>query len=104
MLYGWHCSGCEKDAEHFEHHPDDKGAESYVCACGHSMAPAVSLGTSLVWFEEGRERIIPNLNYLDEQGNEHSQPIRSWKDYQRAKKRAGVTEAGNRMGEKGVWI
>ena len=98
MIYEWRCSGCGLEAEHFEHHPDDKGAESYVCACGYSMAPLIGLlGRGLLYFEEGRERTIWNLGH---------EPVRlsSAKAHKEAMKRAGVGEAGNRMGEKGVWI
>lgn len=84
---------------------DDKGCETIICECGHSMAPIVSASAGLSYFRENHGRVIPNLNTLDEHGNEvPCPPLTSHKDYERQKKKAGVTEAGNRMGEKGVWI
>ena len=54
-------------------------------------------GRGLLWFEEGRERVIENLG---------AEPvrIRSARDHKRAMKAAGVVEAGNRQGDKGCWV
>ena len=83
----------------------DKYCQTVLCECGHSMAPLISSFRVNVYFEESRPRRIQNLNTLDEKGNEVPCPeLKSWKDYERQKKKAGVIEAGNRMGEKGVWF
>ena len=49
-------------AEQYVHAPDDRGAETRLCACGETLAPVLSVGTGLTWFEEGRGRWIHNLD------------------------------------------
>ena len=69
------------------------------------MAPVISAFVGLSYFRENNGRVIGNLNTLDEHGNEvPCPPLRSHKDYEKQKKKAGVIEAGNRQGEKGCWI
>jgi len=98
MIYEWQCSGCGRTEDRFEHHPDDKGAETYICGCGYSMAPVVSLGgTPLLWAEEGRPRVIENLGH-------EPVTVRSAAEHRAAMKKAGVVNAGSRRGEKGVWV
>lgn len=91
MLYEFQCiNGHKRDV--FEHHPDDKGCETIFCKeCGHSMAPVPTYGRGLLYFEEGKERVIHNLEVLGPH-NKPSGPVRvaSHKDHERAMKRAGV--------------
>lgn len=104
MIYELECLNGHKK-EIFCHSSDDKGCETIICTCGHTMAPVISVFTGVSYFRENAERVINNLNTLDEHGNEvPCPPLRSYRDYDRQKKKAGVTEAGNRMGSKGVWI
>lgn len=106
MIFEWQCEqGHIK--ERFEHHPDDRGCETIICVTCHStMAPITSFCKGrMLYFEESRSRRIENLATLDEKNNEVPCPaLSSWKKYEAQKKKAGVTEAGSRMGEKGVWI
>jgi hypothetical protein len=39
----------------------DYGVSTRLCACGHTMGPALSVGRGLTYFEEGRARTIANL-------------------------------------------
>ena len=48
-------------AEQYVHAPDDRGTETRVCACGETLAPILSVGSGLTYFEEGRGRWINNL-------------------------------------------
>lgn len=105
MIYEWQCLNGHKK-ESFVHHRDDKGCETFICHCGHTMGPIFSPGLGrMLYFEESRGRSIDNLATLDQNGNEvRCPPLKSWKDYEKQKKKAGVAEAGQRQGEKGVWI
>ena len=47
--------------DQYLHHPANLGCETRLCACGASLAPALSVGRGLTWFEEGRARVIENL-------------------------------------------
>lgn len=103
MIYEYECANGHRREIHAHH--QDKGCGTLICRCGHTMAPIISQVNAMLYFEEGRTRRFENLNTLDEKGNEIPCPeLKTWKDYERQKKKAGVTEAGNRMGEKGVWI
>lgn len=42
------------ESEQFVHHTDDTGCETRICHCGNTLAPALSMGRGLTWFEEGR--------------------------------------------------
>lgn len=70
-------------AEQYVHHAEDKGTDTRVCACGETLAPVLSVGTGLTWFEEGRGRWINNLGV---------QPvyITSHEQHKREMKKAGV--------------
>lgn len=50
-------------AEEFCHVPADRGAQTRLCRCGSTMAPTLSVGAGLTWFEEGRGRWIHNLGH-----------------------------------------
>jgi hypothetical protein len=44
------------------HHQANLGCETRLCACGHTLAPALSVGSGLTWFREsGGGRFIENL-------------------------------------------
>ena len=60
-LYAYACLA-DHTAEAFEHHRDDRGCRTMLCAvCGQSMGPILSVGRGLTWFEEGRARTLWNL-------------------------------------------
>lgn len=92
-LYEHRClNGHVRDV--FEHTRDDLGCDTTICGeCGSTMALVQSYGRGLLYFEEGKERIIRNLEVL-EPGNNPTGPVRvaSPKDHERAMKRAGVRE------------
>lgn len=49
------------EAEQYLHVGEDLGAQTRLCACGESLAPGLSVGRGLTFFEEGRARYIENL-------------------------------------------
>ena len=48
-------------SEAYVHVWADLGCRTRVCACGASLAPTLSVGRGLTYFEEGRARFIQNL-------------------------------------------
>ena len=103
MRYEWVClKGHKKETTSSV---NDRDVQSPQCKCGHFMSRIISQVRTALYFEEGRTRSFANLNTLDEKGNEvPCPPLSSWKDYEKQKQKAGVTEAGNRRGTKGTWI
>lgn len=102
-------SGHEKEI--FTHHADDKGCQTLICRlCGSTMAPRVSFGHGLCYFEEGRARRIWNLESADERdahGNKlPAKPVfvRSHEEHKRLMKQRGVDFATRGVGYKGQWI
>ena len=49
------------DTEQYVHTPEDRGAETRVCACGETFAPTLSAGAGLTWFSESSGRWIQNM-------------------------------------------
>ena len=85
MLYEYLClNGHTREV--FEHTPKDKGVTTPICNCGHTMGPIPSYGRGLLYFEEGRERIIENL---------FAAPVRvtSYRQHRELMKKAGVESA-----------
>jgi hypothetical protein len=109
-LYTHICmNGHSKDL--FVRHPDDKGCDTHICkVCQGSLAPIISYGQGLCYFEEGRERRIWNLERADQKdakGNPMaSQPVfvRSAGEHKRKMREAGVDFANRGVGHKGQWI
>jgi len=87
----------QHSAEQYVHAPDDRGAETRVCACGESLAPVLSVGTALTWFEEGRGRWIDHLGVNPVYITSHEQ-------HKAEMKRAGVEWATAGKGRKGCWV
>jgi len=86
----------------FEHVRSDVGASDHsglvVCeVCSHTMGPVMSYGHPMLFFEEGRTRMIANLDDGDT-------PISSYKQYQDKKKERGVENAGALKHGKGTWL
>jgi hypothetical protein len=55
---------CPNDhrTEMYLHHQANLGCETRLCACGHTLAPALSVGFGLTYFGEGAQaRTIANL-------------------------------------------
>ncbi len=95
-----HAVPCEAGHEQtvFEHHPDDFGTRTYVCAeCGRSMGPILSLGHGLTAIEEGRPFLAENLGPTPVL-------VRSHKELEQRLKAAGLDFAGQRRGVKGWWV
>ena len=100
-LYEFQCLNGHR-REIFEFSAADKGCETVICECGHSMGPVFSPGKGIVFFEEGRPRVINNLG-------PEPVTITSFRQHKEAMKRAGVVEAGSnprsRIEEKGRrWV
>jgi len=85
-------------SEQYVHAPDDRGAETRVCACGETLAPVLSVGTGLTWAEEGRPRTIWNLGPKPITITSHAQHVAEMK-------KAGVEWATERQTQgRGGWI
>ena len=95
-LYALRCPECDRGTEEFCHVPADRGTQTHLCPCGSTLAPIISLGQGLTFFEEGKPRTIWNLG---------PQPItvRSAREHQDAMKAAGVTWATPGRGRRGAW-
>lgn len=61
MMYTYRCeAGHER--EEYVRQIDDKGCQTHLCrVCQSTMAPVITYGQGLVYFEEGRGRLIWNL-------------------------------------------
>lgn len=96
-LYQFTCAqGCTREA--YEHVAADRGARTHVCEPhGESMAPVLSVGRGLTWFEEGRARTIHNLGH-------EPVTIRSHREHEAAMRTVGVTWATKGRGMRGSWI
>ena len=68
----------------YVHRLADLGVQTRICACGCSLAPGLSVGRGLTWFEEGRARVIEALG---------AQPITSHRQHEQAMKARGVEMA-----------
>lgn len=91
---------CEAGHEHDEFvlHTDNKGCQTHVCrTCRSSMAPVITYGQGLLYFEEGRERMIWNLG---------PEPVfvKSHQEHKRRMRLAGVDFANRGVGYPGQWI
>jgi len=71
-------------AEQYLHVGEDRGAQTRLCACGETLAPALSVGRGLTWFAEGRARVIDNLGGVT---------ITSHEQHKRVMKARGVEPA-----------
>lgn len=96
-LFVWQCSWCDTQQERFVHHPDDKGCATYICSCGGTMAPVLSVGNGLLWAEEGRGRWIHNMGHKPVYITSHEQ-------HKRLMKQRKLELAGARPGQKERWI
>jgi hypothetical protein len=86
----------------FEHTRSDVCATEHsglvVCEkCGHSMGPVMAYGHPMLFFEEGRTRMISNLD-------DQPIPISSYREYERKKRERGVENAGALKNGKGRWL
>lgn len=84
--------------DQFIHVADDFGTRTALCEiCGETMSPRVGQGTALLFFEEGRSRVIENLG---------PQPIevRTHAQHQAVMKKEKVELAGQRRGVPGWWV
>lgn len=86
----------------FEHKREDVGctneSAAVICAeCGHTMGTVFSPGHAMLFFEEGRTRMIENLDV-------GPTPISSYAEYEKKKKERGVENYGALKGGKGRWV
>ena len=99
------------EREEYVSSTDDKGCQTIICRqCQTTMAPIVSFGQGLCYFEEGRARRIWNLESADERdakGNKvPAKPVfvRSAGEHRRLMKQRGVDWATKGVGYKGQWV
>lgn len=95
--YTYRCeAGHEKDE--FVVHADNKGCQTHLCRlCRSTMAPVITFGQGLCYFEEGRARLIWNLG---------PEPVlvKSHEEHKRRMRLAGVDFANRGVGYPGQWM
>lgn len=96
-LYAFACPSCETVADRHVHAAEDLGAETRLCDCGSSMAPIVSLGRGLTWFEEGKPRVLWNLG-------PEPVTVRSHGEHQRLMRERGLEWTTPGRGRPGQWV
>lgn len=77
---------------------DERGIRTHICRrCGSSMAPVISYGQGLCYFEEGRGRVIWNLG---------PEPIvvKSAGEHRKRMRLAKVDFANRGVGYPGQWV
>lgn len=96
-IYQYKCSeGHTKEV--YVHSYKDKGCATVLCdTCSNSMEDVIVGTQSLLYFEEGRPRVIENL---------FDKPVvvRSHAEHKALMKKAGVEQVGSRRGTRGAWI
>ena len=97
-LFDFECYQGHRQERYISTHAE---AAETVFHCPECLAPAryapACSGRGLLWMEEGRARTFYNLG-------DKPVTVTSRAAHKRAMKEAGVVEAGNRRGERGVWI
>lgn len=83
--------------EIFVYHVDNRGCDTVICHCGHSMGQVISPGNRMLYFEEGRGHLMWNL------GPEPVM-IHSHRELEKKMKERGLDFAGSKPGTKGSWI
>lgn len=81
----------------YEHHKDDFGCRTYLCECGATLAPTLSVGKGLTSIESGRPFVAWNLG-------PEPVTVHSHRELEKRMKEAGVAFAGERRGKKGWWV
>lgn len=95
-LYQLQCAN-HHQADEFCHHPDDKGCRTMVCEqCGETMGYVMSVGGGMLFFEQGRERVIHNMG--------HEPVTISSPAQHRAEMKKRHLELATRRGMPGQWI
>ena len=94
-LYEFRCPDGHID-ECFEHAPD-KGSQTVICQCGHSMGPVMSWGNPLTtWASESAPQTIWNMG-------PEPVTVTSMAQLNRIAKNRGLMNVGPKRGEKGCW-
>ena len=95
-MYEYRCPENHSQDVYFHNHRLKEAAIVTCNECSAEMRSIISFGRGLLYFEEGRGRWIYNLG---------DKPvfITSRKQHQAEMKKAGVCEAGDRIGQKGCW-
>ena len=96
-LYAFRCSECGCEADRYVHVPADLGTETRLCECLSTMAPIMSMGRGLTYFEEGRARVLHNLG-------PEPVTVRSHEEHKKLMKERGLEWATLGRGRKGSWV
>ena len=99
-LYAFRCAECGTEADRYVPLLADLGAETRLCetlGCSSTMAPIISMGRGLTYFEEGRPRTLWNLGH-------EPVTVRSHEEHKAAMKAAGVDWTTAGRGRPGQWL
>ena len=98
------------EREEFCTHIDNRGCSTHICKrCRQTMAPIISYGEGLCYFEEGRSRRIFNLERCerDKAGNPiATKPVyvTSLAQQNRLMHQQGLAQASRGRGYPGQWV
>lgn len=95
-MFEFRClNGHSRDA--YAHNVLERACHAVICEqCRNDMAPVLSLGRGLTWFEEGRARVITNMGH-------EPVTITSHEQHKKEMKRRGLDWAPPRRGMPGCW-
>ena len=98
-LYGYSCPACGDESEHFMHVSDTE--EMHCVGCNVPLVrlygEATVKATRPNYFRENNAQVIENLGH-------EPVVVLSRSEHIAAMRKAGVVNAGERIGRKGCWI
>jgi hypothetical protein len=84
--------------EHYAPLAVEQATPTHICgACDESLSPVLSVGRGLTFIEEGRPYVLRHIGH-------EPVTVRSWREWDRKVKEAGVEWVGAKYGEKGAWV
>ena len=96
-LYTYRCMN-EHEEDVYVRNYQDKDCETPICRqCGNTMESIIAPSNRMLYFEQGKPRVMNNLG---------PEPVivRSHSELEKKMKERGLEFAGNRPGTKGAWI
>lgn len=96
-MYEFQCINEHRDVVFVKNYRDCH-CETVLCShCGETMGSVIGSSNRMLYFEEGRARVMNHLG-------PEPVTVRSHAELERKMKERGLDFAGNRRGTKGAWI